>query len=1105
MATDRSPDYLRGFIVPMQRFTSANHWTAESAVTQGTGRAGIPAAQQSSALVVTSRGTQSKDIDIKTQRAGHVSDNCGFLWKEAADSDYMGGDVPTMIGDFEVTVDNGGTVNIVPRAAVRLADGEIIVASEKTDVSNNYIYITRIGTDGSATNLTINTAVTATLSGESRFPELCLMPDGSVICLYWVADDGEEVAQVEIQRTADKGESWTLVSSRALPEDIDISGTFGAGVAGYQLGRLQCAATSSQVMLLAGVVTHNTTPALGCLVRQYASTSQGLKFKFIEETSSSGSTQFWHPCLVAWNDAYIIAWVKSVDTIAITRMASAFDSVPAHLSVDTADILDPGASIATGGVANRLEDTSMDMWLDQSGRLYLAWVPTSSHDYIAGAYSDLAGVPFEEYGATWKFWGAGNKMMMDLKPPTGASASGVVELVGISGEGDQSIFLNWDPGGANARKTSLFRYRLGGWATVNMPALVVYPEDDDRAYSTLDWIPADLPGQASVWTKTTTGSPAETLDTKLRLAAGTGEDLFYTRTISTKTGGLIVHAKISGISGGNSGLAIGSGVEVQIQEMPSTDTIKIRVLVLSSSIHIYDRHSGSPSTPVASATGLSLTSTDVLIWVDNTVKSVTVHYCEAGSARKYSKLTKASLTTNASTTQELSWGVLTVDPSGSQQSDWHFVSYSEGAAAGRGLSSDPPVARKYPALGYYAALDAGLMISTQDGPAREGDTYQLAVRYDHPVDNALYSVSPSREVAWRSTKITTDPDSNNPAEEKIAWAVDADILGAQVSRMLNDSIGLHLSNVNFRQFSIETYSGGWSTLVTVDNSVDYSGGGSFNFTRTGRTLINTDTPGTWLHLNECSGWRISLDDGAGNLVVRSVATNSEGVLGSTSSKRAVIQLGDAKTTDPTSGTAYLIPDSVTVLMHDMADIAGIRIVIPAQRTREGQFQIGQMVLGPLVIPASQYGRGRTIAWSPDILENEQSNGVLRAQRTGPGGRTVRIAWQDGVDISDLYVSAADPDYWKICTGGLAVAAVGSAPTDMIGLIQHVEGAQEAIVYLPSMTEGSATSQVINRYHDHMLCTVGSDVQIESVVGDELQPTGQGEVFRVGTVVLRETR
>ena len=219
----------------------------------------------------------------------------------------------------------------------------------------------------------------------------------------------------------------------------------------------------------------------------------------------------------------------------------------------------------------------------------------------------------------------------------------------------------------------------------------------------------------------------------------------------------------------------------------------------------------------------------------------------------------------------------------------------------------------------------------------------------------------------------------------------------------------------------------------------------------------------------------------------------------------MLQIEGAKSTDPTSGTAYLIPDSVTILLHNVGDLAGIKIRITAQRTLEGYYQIGQMVLGNLIMPAGQYSRGRTIALNADVVESTDNNGVLRSRRAGRGGRVARVAWTDGVDISALYETNADPDYWKINTSGNAIAAQGSAPTTMLGLVSYLAGSTEALVYLPHIEKTANSSSVINRYHDHILCTMGNDVQIESVIGSENRPTGEGEVFRVGTVVLRETR
>ena len=76
---------------------------------------------------------------------------------------------------------------------------------------------------------------------------------------------------------------------------------------------------------------------------------------------------------------------------------------------------------------------------------------------------------------------------------------------------------------------------------------------------------------------------------------------------------------------------------------------------------------------------------------------------------------------------------------------------------------------------------------------------------------------------------------------------------------------------------------------------------------------------------------------------------------------------------------------------------------------------------------------------------------------------------------------------------------------MIGMIKHLSGSLEAIVYLPIVRKMVSTELSLNRYHEHVMCTVSDDVQIENVLGDEQLATGAGEVFRVGTVTLREIR
>jgi hypothetical protein len=404
-------------------------------------------------------------------------------------------------------------------------------------------------------------------------------------------------------------------------------------------------------------------------------------------------------------------------------------------------------------------------------------------------------------------------------------------------------------------------------------------------------------------------------------------------------------------------------------------------------------------------------------------------------------------------------------------------------------------------MGFYAGLDAGLYITTQDGPARQTDQWEIVPQYDTPTTRVLYNLYPSRGVTWRSDAVA-NPDTDLIPSCNLAWAIDPNHLGTEV-RARNSVVGIHLSNINFRNMQIYTYrSGGWVLHSNVVNQT----GAAFSYQRIGNTVrvtsTNTDRP--FYHYNECAGWYMVLVDDDENEYIRKIRTNSEGVLdNATNTKTVVFTLEDVKATDPISGSeAFILPNAATILLHNVTDLAGIRITLPTQHTQQGYFEIGHMVMGPVVIPATQYGRGRTINWEANTDTTTAPNGVQYANVRGNGGRTIRVAWVDGVDISDLYDYTPTPDYYTTKTGGLPEAAIGSAPTTMYGIVQQMQGNNNAVVYLPIIdTTGTATYDMINRYHDHCMVTLGSDVQLENVIGDE----SKNEVLRVGTVVMREVR
>jgi hypothetical protein len=856
------------------------------------------------------------------------------------------------------------------------------------------------------------------------------------------------------------------------------------------------ASSANQVLLFAGLNLHNTTPTFGSRVRQYGSTNGGLTFKYIDESESGDGSHFYLPQIVEYNGIFIIGYISSTDSIDFTRLSNVFDSVFDQLGLIPA--YDITGSFAVG-TSNRLDGGDWTMTLDTAGRLYI-YINNLAKTTIHGGYSDLAGVSVEDYAEKWSQYGGtigsfSNSRVIEFDTPT-ATGGGVANIKAIHGQGEILMFCNWDNIGSNTFANGLQLMTLGGWSSQQYGRLQPYPLDNQWGYDLNTWAPFDEPQQNSLWTRTVSGSPSNILGGDHITLRATGTDsIKYSQGVSDKTNGVTLHTKVSNIAGGT--VTRGTAFGVQIQSQTSTSTYYLEIVLGSNRIHVYDVHVGYGS-PLGSATGLTFTNgIQILVHLDNSTGEVHVYFGDASSPRQYQSIT-GRLTLDTNTTQQIYWGCPTVGGA-DREADFHFFSYGLGDTVGIGWIDGDINSKQYSPRGFDTQIKDGLTISTLDGPAREGDEYTLTPQYGSPIQRTLHIVSPSPKVGWRSDKVA-DPDTTAVNGQTIAWMLDTTLIGTQVTHIESEAMGVHLTGINFQQFSIETHNGStWSKVATVDNSV----GGLFGFTRTGAALFSTESTGPYLHLNECDGWSILLDDGASNIVQRRIKSNGDGVLANTTSKRAYLTIEGVKSTDPTSGDAYLIPSNVTVLLRQN-EFTGFRIKISSQKTNEGYFEIGTMVAGPLVITGPQYGRGRTIQIESNVIENESPNGTLYTTSRGQDGRVVRIAWTDGVDTSELNANAADPNYYELYSGD-PIAVNGSAPTAMMGLIQYVKSSQNAIVYLPNIAINPSDEVVLNRYHNQILTTIGTEIQIDHVVGDELLDGGRGEVFRVSTVLLREVR
>ena len=182
----------------------------------------------------------------------------------------------------------------------------------------------------------------------------------------------------------------------------------------------------------------------------------------------------------------------------------------------------------------------------------------------------------------------------------------------------------------------------------------------------------------------------------------------------------------------------------------------------------------------------------------------------------------------------------------------------------------------------------------------------------------------------------------------------------------------------------------------------------------------------------------------------------------------------------------------------------LTIYIDAQETIDNDFRIGSFNLGSIAVTGQQYSKGRRITIEAGAIQTIQQDRSVYTKQVAPDQRTVQISWSDGVDISTLYDNNPDPDYYKSNTGAgsQAISNFKDAPYMVEGILRELEGGVLPLVYYPSLATDTST-RFYNRRHQFMYSILNSEVQIESITGEELVGNGLGEVMRVSTIDLLE--
>ena len=1088
MSTNTSPDYLRGISIPLQ-LTTDHIWTAESSYTQASPTAGVAVSDTTDGLVLVTSGEQATDTsyEIKTQAGGNVADRASFVWRSGSTGDYYGHDNYGTISDAEIIKYSASTIAEHPDA-IGLPDGSVIVIYEYNN-NQELRQLKYSPTSNTWTDTQIASySVLMYPNLIDLFPCVTLLSDGSILVAHWFADTDAEQATIRTMRSTDDGGTWSIISNDTLRSPIDISGTPGSGAAGFALKRLRMASIKGQICLMASVYANNTLLNRNQSY-QYASVNNGLTFELVDLINSvNGDTTYCAaPAVTVANGSFFVGFINTATTVISVSLVSAFQSINTAYS---------SGVTAMGALTQDLTNESLAFWTDPHGFLYLASVYDSAADPVLMVVS-------QDNGQTWEFIGQDQNTEYLLN--TNAASERVTNFTGCSVAG-RSVIIAQTSSTVTTLNNSLLAVWCGGYSAVNMPTVSAVSTDITKwAMFKQNWIGFYRP-EDGTWTKTFASVPAFSINGMTITTTGTlATRAYYAQTFTTGSEGLIVRTRLKSVSGGAK-----NRTERAIQLIVDNNTTRFEVSIQidTDGYAVYDGAGTQIGTDKAvDTTGgiefiIANGDQQLSIWRRVTANNAT--------ARSWVNDFNGVTIPNGGTptgNDEVKFGHFTTALTGTTETQFNELHVSFGNQIGAGLASGQANPEElhgagYPAQGNYVYIDQGLLISTRDGFAYQGQTNTIATKYQYPISNILHSYSPTPRLQWRSAAVAAGV---SVPSQMIPFYVDLNIGAAAESKPLNDLICINLENINFRDFTIERYdttSTSWIVLATITNET------ISKFSRTGNA-INwgvTGVYGGYFNYNDCKNYTVEIGTrGSGDL--RRVITNSEGVWGVSSlGKQTILQLDEITGTEPTTGNISIIPNKCTVVISLNGETqAALAIRTTAQKTIDNDIRIGHLSIGHIYTFAPQYGRGRSMELETNTENYIQIDNTQRSRKLSNGNKILQIAWTDGIDISQQYATTPDLNYWAASDGAqVPIANYGDVPFSMFGIVQQLAGSKDPVVYLPSIEydTGSDTIRTLNAKNDSMLCTIDSNISIDHILGDELQATA-GEVYRVATITLRE--
>jgi hypothetical protein len=1069
-------------------------------------------------------------LDILAVDGGPVGRDpraAGLAWKNTTDGAnlYRGREIPATLTAWEVLDWQTGAGFVNPHAITLRADtyrDEIVVVAQENPGGS--VVCWRRSTSGA---LSVKTTIhDGPQLGKGLHP--CLVEVGDrLFCLHWARGVGtaSDRYYVRVQMSLDGGATWETVRQRAsAKQTIQEANTYTAVPSSvYQAGRLRAAYLDGQVLVVGHLQRQiaTTDPEAADVHIQWGSTDLGTMLQLVEitDTNTVASEKCGGPPeITVAGGAFVVSWVQPDGVWYTARTASAFQAISA-INRGTVGSLSGLANVAAS--PTRITDYDLAQARDDVGLLWgyarSALVGGNDRGITKVILSSDDGATWQEVGSSDDVPGSGTTGIWNIGRTAGVhNADAYLDGFCATWQRGRAVMIHGWYSATGTNDRSLAIAYLGGYHDLTIAPIDDLSAISDRHPWARTLLPIERAQDTTAWIANTIGTTANVLQANgselLTSGNGGSAGLLNVTTTEGTTGDTLMVATFAAYGSNAAASPTADHAAFTFRVDDGTRGIELGIYLGSTGFGIYDRVAGVQK---ALLMGLpdEVREWRLGIYSD---EAATIFRCRvwyrswAGTTpgeedRLWNFVGAYGLSDDGGTvgTNRVQFGCFTSTAAQADLAVYHGPHFTVGdtttstCLAGSAYTWDlwttatdnPSHLSLTPLSSLPVYVSGGVSVRGVDGPAMASDSWTLSAAHEYPIERIWSSYSRSPRVRWRSVDET---------QQTIALALDPKLLGTVDSAVGAPLLGLFLGGINWRSATIQRSTGGaWVTVATIDAADAF---GVLDCTRTGATVVPAADTTHQIAGQELIGWDYREIGPTG--VVRRIRANRGGrwATGATAGPRASLALDQIDNTEAATTDAVLSARNVCVVFEHAAAtaVAGWRLVILAQDTVEGFFEIGSMMLGPVWVSGQPTDWGRLVEQTLGTAYRRQQDGTIQATHRAPAGLSVDVAWTGGVDSRQFHDGTAEPTYITTTTTAGVEGAATLAAT--VYDLQHEIAALGVypVVYLPRIERSAAGDvRTLTRWYDYLLGYAPEGVRVTHSIGDE----GRDETMTVGALTI----